>query len=50
MNNGSSSSSRLTPTGHIDWDDVESVERILPVLQENLQAAIQSSMQESNFG
>jgi hypothetical protein len=50
MHNGSGGSSKLTPSGHIDWDDVESVERILPVLQENLQAAIQSSMQESNFG
>lgn len=35
-------------SGHTDWDCVESVERILPQLQSNLEAAIQSSMQVTN--
>ena len=37
-------------SGHTDWDCVESVERILPELQSNLEAAIQSSMQVTNDG
>jgi len=41
---------KLTPSGHIDWDDAESVERIAPILQENLEAAIQSSLRDSSFG
>ena len=36
------------PSGHTDWDSVESVERILPDIQANLEATIQSSMDFMN--
>ena len=36
---------QLVP-GQVDWDSVESVERIIPVLHETLEATIQSSFQD----
>ena len=36
---------RSNLSGHVDWDSVESVQRILPDIQANLEASIQSSMQ-----
>jgi hypothetical protein len=44
----SHSDGRCNHSGHVDWDSVESVQRILPDIQANLEAAIQSSMQVKN--